>query len=403
MCENMSLMKTKILITSFLVASICIVAYIIKKPKTPVVTHAKDVHMHAVPFSKLPGWDNANLRASLGAFQRSCGVFLKHDPERLVGSEFISMRAKHWYPACNAAMQLKNPSDNEIRNFFQTWFKPFAMCNSKPVKGLFTGYYSPLFKGSLKKTPYYSVPIYGLPKQLITAHLNKFNAEFKNKKIIGRVVGQQLVPYYTSQQIDAGALDGVAPVIAWVHSPLERLTLGIEGSGIVKLTNGKKLVLGYAGENGAPYTAIAKVLIEKGVMTYDNASMQHIAEYFKQHPNQMQTILHRNKSFVFFTVLKQPDALGAQGIALTPGYSMAVDRHWLPMGAPLWLTTTRPNEDGTTQKKLHRLMIAQDTGGAIRGPVRGDFYWGAGERAAAIAGRMKNHGYYWVLLPKEIA
>jgi membrane-bound lytic murein transglycosylase A len=399
-------MKTKILLTLLSLVIIGGGTWLMVKPKPHKVTSppvTKDLHLEQISFDQLPGWKTANLQMSLRAFKVSCSAFLKKNPETLVGSEFISMRAKQWYPACNAANKLKDPTSNEIRDFFQTWFKPFEMRKNHAVKGLFTGYYSPLFKGSLKKTAYYSVPIYGLPKKLISAQLSRFNQPCASKKIFGRVVGQELVPYYTSKQIDAGALNGIAPVLAWVHSPLERLVLSIEGSGAIQLDDKRQLMLGYAGENGAKYTAIGKVLIDQGVMNYDNASMQHIEDYFKKHPEKMNQVLHRNESFVFFRLLKNSGALGAQGITLTPGYSMAVDRSWLPMGVPLWLNTTRPDLKSSGQKKLQRLMIAQDTGGAIRGPVRGDFYWGEGERAASIAGRMKNKGSYWLLLPNNLA
>ena len=377
---------------------------VVKSIKQPVINeHPKDVHIHEVSFADLPGWQDADVRVSFDAFKNSCAVFLKQDPERLVGSQFITMRAKQWYPACRAAQEIQKPTLENVHDFFQKWFKPFRFCNSQFIKGLFTGYYSPMYKGSLVKTSYYSVPLYGLPKQLITANLEHFDKSLQHKKIVGRVVGQKLVPFYTRKQIDEGALDGVAPVIAWVHSPLDRLTLGIEGSGTIQLTDGSKLMLGYAGENGAKYTAIAKVLIDQGIFNYHNASMQKIKAYLNKHPEKMYHVLHKNESFVFFTVLKKTEALGAQGIALTAGHSMAVDRHWVPMGAPLWLNTTAPGIHGNKQQELKRLMIAQDTGGAIRGPVRGDFYWGSSEDAGSYAGKMKNHGYYWLLLPKEYA
>ena len=176
----------------------------------------------------------------------------------------------------------------------------------------------------------------------------------------------------------------------------------IQGSGIIALDNGSRLAVGYIGENGAPYTAIAKVLIDQGVMTRDNASMQHIRSYLDAHPEKIDPVLNQNKSFVFFTTLRNGSALGAQGVALTPGYSMAVDHKWVPYGVPIWLDTTRPDEISDQQNLFQRLMVAQDTGGAIKGVVRGDVYWGAGERATAIAGKMKNQGHYWLLLPRNL-
>ena len=183
---------------------------------------------------------------------------------------------------------------------------------------------------------------------------------------------------------------------------MDRLNLEIQGSGVVKLPNDDELYLGYATGNGAAYTPVARVLIEQGVLTRDTASMQAIRAYFESHPNKTNAVIHRNKSFVFFRVLEKQIALGAQGVSLTSGYSLAVDRHFVPMGVPIWLSTTHPDKKYHHKRVLQRLMIAQDTGGAIRGMVRGDVYWGAGKRAESIAGRMRNQGQYWFLVPKHV-
>jgi membrane-bound lytic murein transglycosylase A len=360
-----------------------------------------ELNLHKVAFSQLPGWHSVNPKKSLLAFQISCKAFLKQAPDKAVGSQFIDLKAKDWYPVCEAVNQLDASSNDEIKQFFQTWFSPVEFYEDKPVNGLFTGYFMPLLHGSLTKTSKYNVPIYGLPKSMVTANLRLFSADLAHRKIVGRVHHQKVLPFYTRAEINQGVIDGDAPVIVWVDNPLDRLTLEIEGSGVVQLTDGSQIVVGYAGENGAPYTSIARVLIDQGVMTRDNASMQHIRRYLDEHPHKMNAVLNRNKSFVFFTKLKQSVALGSQGVALTPGYSLAVDRKWVPMGVPIWLTTTRPDHQSEQQKEFHRLMIAQDTGGAIRGAVRGDVYWGAGEKATEIAGRMKNMGHYWLLLPRH--
>ena len=160
--------------------------------------------------------------------------------------------------------------------------------------------------------------------------------------------------------------------------------------------------MGYDAQNGQPYTAIAGVLIKEGTMTRDNASMQGIKRYLEAHPQQMHRVLNQNKSFVFFRKMAQNVALGSQGVSLTPGYSLAIDREWIPMGTPLWLNTTRPDSNNPDKTKpMKRLMIAQDTGGAIRGKIRGDVFWGGGDRATSIAGHMKNSGHYWLLLPRH--
>lgn len=185
----------------------------------------------------------------------------------------------------------------------------------------------------------------------------------------------------------------------WVDNRIDRFFLEIQGSGVVELGSGEKVYVGYAAANGAKYTAIGRVLAKKGVIERKDLSMQAIRSYLEQHPKEMDEVLHQNKSFVFFRILKQQGALGAQGVALTPGYSLAVDRKWIPLGMPIWLDTTHPGVDSKTHP-LQRLMIAQDTGGAINGMVRGDVFWGAGSDATFIAGHMKNSGRYWLLVPK---
>jgi len=365
------------------------------------VTPAK-LTFREVDFKYLPGWEQAQLTKSLVTFQTSCKAFVKQDPELVVGTQHIDLQAKDWQPACQAALLLDKPDEKTARLFFQTWFSPVEFYDNKPVQGLFTGYFMPLLKGSLTKTKKYHVPLYELPDNIVSIDLGMFFAELKNRKTYGRLVGNKIYPFYTRAQINKGAIKDHAKVLVWLDSPIDRLFLEIQGSGIVEFEDGKRMYVGYNGQNGQPYTPIAGVLIKKGVMTKHNASMQAIKRYLEAHPKQMDTVINQNKSFVFFRKLNLDAALGSQGVALTPGYSLAIDRQWIPMGAPLWLCTTRPDSKKPDENKpMQRLMIAQDTGGAIKGKVRGDVFWGGGEKATLIAGHMKNEGHYWLLLPKH--
>ena len=359
--------------------------------------------LKAVAFEQLPGWGVADTKKSFVAFKISCNVFLKQDPNKHVGSEFVDLQAKDWQPACNEAQSINGKSNKEVKDFFQKWFIPVEFIEKNPVQGLFTGYYMPLLKGRLKKTEKYNVPLYDVPTDLVTINLASFDPTLANRTLVGRMSGRKIVPYYTRAEINKGAIKKSATVIAWLDSSIDRTFLEIQGSGIIELSDGTQLIVSYSGENGASYTSIAKVLIDQGVMTRDNASMQHIRSYLESNPSKIDPVLNQNKSFVFFNTLKNGAALGSQGVGLTPGYSLAVDRKWVPLGTPVWLDTTRPDQVKPDQQILfHRLMVAQDTGGAIKGVVRGDVYWGAGERATAIAGRMKNPGHYWLLLPKQV-
>jgi membrane-bound lytic murein transglycosylase A len=360
-----------------------------------------EVVLKQTPFTQLPGWKTTKVQKSLLAFRVSCKAFLQQDPEESVGSQHINLKAKDWQPACQAALSIDPVSETAAREFFQKWFTPVEFNKRKPVPGLFTGYHMALLHGSKTYSKEYNVPIYGLPSNLLTIHLGQFVPSLKDRRLFGRLQDNKVVPYYTREEINKGAIAKTAPVLVWVNNEIDRYILEIEGSGTVELDDGTHLYLGYAGENGAPYTAIGRILIEKGIMTKDNASMQHIRRYLEANPQEKDKILNKNKSFVFFHFLKNDAALGAQGVALTPGYSLAIDRKWIPLGAPLWLHTTRPTKQSDNEKIMQRLMIAQDTGGAIRGLVRGDIYWGAGENATYIASRMKNLGHYWLLLPRH--
>lgn len=364
------------------------------------ITHTKP-RLKQQSFNQLPGWQSTKMRLSLQAFQTSCKVLLKMPPNSPVGTPRIPMTAKNWHPVCLAAKAVDSKSNEQIKLFFETWFTPVTFYKFAIVKGLFTGYYVPLLHGSLTPTKQYSIPIYSVPDDLIHINLALFDDKLMHKKLLGRIYNNQLVPYYTRQEINQGAILQKTKVIAWVDSTIDRLFLEIQGSGIIQLTDGSRLFVGYGNQNGARYTPIAKILIKKGVMTFKNQSMQGIRAYLESHPNEIDMIINQNKSFVFFKILKNNTPVGTKDIALTPGYSLAIDPKWIPIGAPIWLNTTRPTQQGSQQKPLQRLLIAQDTGGAIRGPVRGDVFWGAGQNATEIAGRMKNVGQYWILLPKN--
>ncbi|MDF1678233.1 MAG: murein transglycosylase A [Legionellaceae bacterium] len=374
----------------------------VQLPEEPVVPPPQVEWKETLSFNVLPGWDAADLTTSFKAFNVSCDVFLRQAPDKMVGSRYFPLKAKEWHPVCRAAKKLSNPSNAEIKAFFEAWFNPGRFYEGDPIEGLFTGYYVPVIPGSLKRTDEYTVPIYALPRNWVTFRLSDFDENLPDRKLVGRIDGHHIYPFHTRAEINKGAIDKHAPVLVWLNDQVDRLFLEIQGSGLIELPSGREMSIGYAGQNGAAYTSIASVLIRQGVLTTDTASMQNIRAYFKEHPDKMQDVLNQNKSFVFFEKQRRAGARGAQGVFLTAGYSLAVDRSWVPLGAPIWLNTERPDVEKKEQVPLQRLFIAQDTGGAIKGPVRGDVFWGNGEKAGAIAGRMKNKGVYWVMLPRDI-
>ncbi len=393
-------MKTKFI----LFAGVCLLGLAIIIHFKPHPTNSSDpTQLREATFADLPHWSSAKTSRSLQAFKRSCRAFLHQAPQQAVGNDMIVLQAQNWFPACRAAMALsESVSSSQARKFFETWFTPVFFAKGKPITGLFTGYYVPQFPGSLVQTKEYSVPIYTAPPDRIVVKLHDFDASLPRRTLVGRLRHQQLLPYPTRAEINQGALGGQAHVLVWVKSAIDRLFLEIQGSGQIQLPDGEMMYLGYAGGNGAPYTPIGRVLVQRGLMPQEQVSMPSIRAYLEAHPELAEDIINQNQSVVFFKRYRASDALGTQGVALTPGYSLAVDTQWVPLGCPVWLQTTRPDAKTENQLPFSRLLVAQDTGGAIRGSVRGDVFWGSGVTASLIAGKMKNSGRYWLLLPKPV-
>ncbi len=346
-------------------------------------------------FSDLPGWARDDLTGALAAFRLSCDALQKRPPETEMQGGFAGTAAD-WQGVCAAARPA--PGDT-ARAFFEAQFTPYLVSGDKGPEGLFTGYYQPLLRGSLEKKAPYLTPLYARPDDLVSVNLGDFSEDLKGKTIQGRVVGQNLTPYFDRSEIEKGALDKAqVPSVVWVDDPIDAFFLHIQGSGLVMLEDGSELQVGYAAQNGRTYHAIGKTLIERGVLSKEDVSMQSIRQWLEQNPTEAADLMNLNPSYVFFRRLEGAGPLGAQGVALTPGRSLAVDRRHLPYGLPVFLDAEEPDNQG----RLQRLMIAQDTGGAIKGVVRGDYFWGAGETAADKAGRMKSKGRYYVLVPKHI-
>jgi membrane-bound lytic murein transglycosylase A len=257
--------------------------------------------------------------------------------------------------------------------------------------------------GSRERTSRFSVPLYGVPDDLLLVDLATLHPELGNRRVRGRLEGRRVVPYWTRAQIEAGRAAGRP--LAYVEHALDAFFLQIQGSGRLALADGSIMRIGYADQNGHPYRAIANVLIERGEMTLQQASMQSIREWGMRNPERLGSLLDENPSYVFFRELSPPPPgtleaaidgpLGSLGVPLLAGRTIAVDARAIPLGAPVWLATTHP----ATGSEIERLVLAQDTGGAIRGAVRADLFWGAGEEAGAQAGRMRERGHMWLLWP----
>ncbi len=350
-------------------------------------------------YPALNGWQDDDQGSALHAFRRSCGAFAAMADDRSVGP--MGGTVADWRPACEATAGVDGGA---ARAFFEAWFTPFRASNRGDSEGLFTGYYEPLLRGARQSGGVFTVPLHGRPSGLVTVDLGRFADDLEGRKIIGRVVDGRVAPLPDRGEIAAGALDGDAPVIAWVDDPADAFFLQVQGSGRVALADGGMLLVGYAGANGHAYTSIGKVLIERGEIARADVSLQSIRAWLTAHPDQAADLLAQNRSYVFFHELQGDGPLGAQGVALTPGRSLAIDRRFLPLGVPLWLDIMAPGASpGDGDRPVRRLVIAQDTGGAIRGPVRGDVFWGFGPEAEYVAGHMKHRGGYYLLLPNSVA
>jgi len=360
----------------------------------PVATAAKPAPPEAKPveilrpvnFAALPGWAADDLREAWPAFMASCDALGKRDA---------------WKDVCATARGIDGKDGVAVRTFFETLFTPYQVSNPDGTDtGLVTGYYEPLLRGSRKRGGPYQTPLYRVPEDLLTIDLAGLYPDLKNMRLRGRVVGNKVVPYFSRAELEqSGALNGKE--LVWVDDPVEAFFLQVQGSGRVQLVDTKEIVrVAYADQNGHPYRSIGRYLVDKGEMTLDQASAQSIKAWYVAHPARQQELLNANPSFVFFKEEKVLDPKkgpkGALGVPLTPERSIAIDPQYIPLGAPVYLSTTRPNSDIA----LQRLMLAQDTGGAIRNPVRADFFWGFGFEAGEKAGRMKQRGAMWVLLPK---
>lgn len=345
--------------------------------------------LQAARWEDLPGWQEDDLSAAWPAFLQSCRA--------------LNGKAKPgWKRVCELAKNIDATDNEVIRRFFEAQLAPYALvAPDGKNEGLITGYYEPLLKGSRTRSTIYATPALGVPDDLLTIDLGEVLTELKNLRLRGRLQGNKVIPYYSRSEIESGSARTPEKPLLWLDDPVEFFFLQVQGSGRVKLPDGKLVRLGYADQNGHPYQSIGKVLIERGELKLSEASMQGIQAWARANPERLQSVLNANPSYVFFRELpaSKDGPIGALGVPLTAERSLAVDPRTAPLGAPIFLATSRPN----SSQPLNRLMLAQDTGGAIKGVVRADFFWGFGPTAGEQAGRMKQNGRLWVLLPPELA
>lgn len=359
-----------------------------------------------VSYRDLPGWREGGVKAAFATFRRSCTVIRAKDdivtPPRPL---FTALR-----PICAQAARLPaHPSEQTARVFFERAFRPFAITALDQPQGFLTGYYEPEIEGSPVRTAEFATPLYRRPPDLILEAppsggppANRGNA-FRHAE--GDPAGA-LVPYYDRAAIEDGALAGKGLELVWIREPADAFFAQIQGSVRVRLPDGAVLRLNYDGHNGQPYTPVGRILIEQGLVARENMSMDAIRAYITGHPQEGRALMRQNRSYVFFRradELKAGDgAVGAQGLPLTAGRSIAIDKRLHVYGTPFFIAAELPTGTNGALEPFRRLMIAQDTGSAIVGPARADIFFGAGAEAGSIAGRIQNPARFVMLLPRSL-
>lgn len=358
-------------------------------PEYPATTDLKPTTPPAAPFklsqwSELPGWNVDAHEEAWPAFLQSCKVI---------------SRQPRWQQVCADGVSLGDrPPRAVVRQFFEAHFTPWQTVNPDGnTAGLITGYYEPLIKGSRTATDAYRWPVHAPPTDMMTIELGEVHPELKHLRLRGRVVDNKVLPYWSREQIEKLGDELPADILFWASDPIDLFFLQVQGSGQIELPDGTRIRIGYADQNGHSYQSIGRWLVAQGELTLEQASMESIKTWAHANPARLREMLNTNPSYVFFRELPATDAgpVGALAVPLTHERSIAVDPRFTPLGAPVFIATTHP----LSIRPLNRLMLAQDTGGAIKGPVRADLFWGFGSDAGTVAGKMRQQGRMWVLLP----
>ena len=340
---------------------------------------------YSVDWNEVPSWNDDRHADSWPALMNNC---------RILSNRQV------WNRICTAAQALDNPDHKQAREFYETWFSPHIVHGADGKStGLITGYYEPLLFGSTEPDGDYRYPIYRRPENLLKIDLSDAYPELKGKRIRGRVEGNRVISYFSREQIDSEQNPLAGLELLWLNDRDDVFFLHIQGSGRIKLTDGRTVGAGYADQNGHPYVAIGRVLIERGELEREEVTLFTIREWLRNNPEQARALLNENPSYVFFEIRESVEEgpIGSLTTPLTPERSIAIDPAVIPLGTPIWLQTSLPENPG---QPFNRLFIAQDTGGAIKGPLRADIFWGNGDRAEQMAGLMKQPGKLIALLPR---
>ncbi|MBQ2811223.1 MAG: MltA domain-containing protein [Alphaproteobacteria bacterium] len=343
-------------------------------------------------FAELKNFSSDNLSETIEAFKKTCDA-VKENQALLDGAK-IGINAQIYLEKCAVFADENIVSSDDMRRFLLNHFEPYLVSDKTGSKGKFTSYYEAELQASKTRHDEYVYPIYNRPDDLIEINLTDFDKTLPNKRILGRLEGSKLIPYYTRAEIENNGLN--APIILWGNDAVDIYLMQIQGSAVALLDDGTSVRIRYADNNGHSFVGIGSILLKKGLLKSGQASMDKIRDWLKQNPDIAMVNMSENPRYIFHKISDADGPIGALGVSLTAGRSLAVDNTFIPLGSLLWLETVGPDSE-----KIEKLVIAQDIGGAIKGAIRGDYFWGHGEQALLSAGKMNSSGQYYILLPKK--
>ena len=352
-----------------------------------------DVELQPAAFDELQNWYDDNLIEMLSLLKNNCGRVLKVQ-SGYMGNSAVKVDAKLYGKICKKIVDTKFENSDELRKFFEDNFEPFLVLNDGESEGKFTSYYESEISASFEKNEKYRFPVYGRPNDMYEISLKDFDESLPQKRLVGRIDGRKLVPYFERAEIENKGID--APVLMWGDNLVDIHVMQIQGSAVAKMDDGSKVRVGYADNNGLPFKGIGSILLEKKVLPAGKANMLEIKKWLNTHPENAKKFMQENRRFIFHRIVNETGPVGAFGVPLQAGRSIAVDRDIIPLGALMWLETFAPNGES-----INKLVVAQDIGSAIKGVVRGDYFWGSGgDDVLQAAGSMNSSGRYFILLPK---
>lgn len=361
--------------------------------ETPVSDIKSKAVVTKVSFNQLKGWNNDDFKQVISVFSKNCVSIANNKNEFLYSSQ-IKIKTADYQEICRKFTGKNIKTSAQMKKFLEDEFYPYAISDENNPEGKFTSYYEAEIYASFEKTDKYKYPIYGKPSDLVEINLRDFDENLPNMRLVGRVKDGKFIPYYNRREIEKNGIK--APVIMWGNDLVDIHFMQIQGSAIAHMSDGSDLRVGYADNNGHKFRGIGGILISKKMIDSKDASMVKIREWLRNNPEKAADLMAENERFIFQRLSDSDGPLGAMGVPLTAGRSIAVDNNYIPLGAVMWLDTYSPDK-----KDITKVVFAQDIGSAIKGVVRGDYFWGHGEEALKEAGRMNSKGKYYILAPKK--